>query len=191
MDVITRKQAKELGLRRYYTGKPCKYGHIAQRQCASGRCTKCDSELQKTPEYRKKRREFENSESQKSKRLIYDQSKSRKESVRRRSNASYHKNKPAFLMRLLVSRFPKMIRRGLEGCSSTEKLGYTLEEFKSHFESLFLDGMSWDNHGEWHIDHIIPVSKFPKDRILELNALENLQPLWASDNLKKGDRICL
>lgn len=34
------------------------------------------------------------------------------------------------------------------------------EEFKNHIENLFLEGMSWDNHGEWHIDHIIPVSRF-------------------------------
>ena len=49
--------------------------------------------------------------------------------------------------------------------------------------------MNWENYGEWHIDHIIPVSKFSKDTPMDVvNALDNLQPLWGIDNLKKGNR---
>ncbi len=69
-------------------------------------------------------------------------------------------------------------------------LGYTKFEFKAHFESLFRDGMSWENHGEWHIDHITPISAYPIGTdIKEINALSNLQPLWASENLAKSDKI--
>ena len=51
--------------------------------------------------------------------------------------------------------------------------------------SKFLEGMSWDNHGEWHIDHIRPISSFPTNSPpSEVHALANLQPLWAKDNLK-------
>jgi hypothetical protein len=69
-------------------------------------------------------------------------------------------------------------------------LGYSADEFKYYIEEKFSEGMSWDNWGEWHIDHIIPVSKFDKDSLpSEVNALSNLQPLWSLDNLKKGNRI--
>jgi hypothetical protein len=60
-------------------------------------------------------------------------------------------------------------------------LGYSAIELKQHIAKLFTEGMSWNNHGEWHIDHIKPVSKFDKDTIPSIvNALSNLQPLWAT-----------
>ena len=69
-------------------------------------------------------------------------------------------------------------------------LGYSAHQFKLHIENLFLPGMYWENHGEWHIDHIIPISKFSKDTPLSvINGLENLQPLWAKDNIKKSNKI--
>ena len=60
-------------------------------------------------------------------------------------------------------------------------LGYSPLELKEHIETLFTDGMNWDNYGEWHVDHIIPVSSFDKDVLTSVvNALSNLQPLWAT-----------
>jgi hypothetical protein len=60
-------------------------------------------------------------------------------------------------------------------------LGYSALELKEHIQSLFTDGMTWDNYGEWHIDHIIPVSSFDQDSNPSIvNALSNLQPLWAT-----------
>ena len=59
-------------------------------------------------------------------------------------------------------------------------LGYSALEFKNHITSLFTDGMTWENYGEWHIDHIKPVSKFDKNTPINVvNSLSNLQPLWA------------
>jgi hypothetical protein len=71
-----------------------------------------------------------------------------------------------------------------------EVLGFTVEELKSHLESKFCDGMTWDNYGKWHIDHIIPVSAFTFSSVddpdfRECWKLENLQPLWAVDNMRK------
>jgi len=49
--------------------------------------------------------------------------------------------------------------------------------------------MSWDNYGEWHIDHIKPVSLFDElENVNVVNSLDNLQPLWASENLSKGNK---
>ena len=70
-------------------------------------------------------------------------------------------------------------------------LGYTKYELKEHLESQFTDGMSWDNMSAWHIDHIRPVASFNYDStdhpdFKKCWALNNLQPLWASDNCSKG-----
>ena len=58
-----------------------------------------------------------------------------------------------------------------------------------HIEDNFKNGMSWDNYGEWHIDHIRPISSFPVDaKPSEVNALSNLRPLWANENISKGNK---
>jgi len=82
-------------------------------------------------------------------------------------------------------------RIGTKKESSTyEILGYSADELKKHIESLFLDGMYWNNWGQWHIDHKYPVSKFDKETPISIvNSLDNLQPLWTSDNLSKGNKI--
>lgn len=61
---------------------------------------------------------------------------------------------------------------------------------KKYIESKFTDGMSWDNHGEWHIDHIHPLSiAKTKEELISLCKYTNLQPLWASENISKGNNI--
>ncbi len=73
-----------------------------------------------------------------------------------------------------------------------EILGCTIEELFAHLENQFIEGMSWDNRELWHVDHIYPVSKaINEEHLLQLNHYTNLQPLWAEDNLKKGDKIPL
>jgi hypothetical protein len=69
-------------------------------------------------------------------------------------------------------------------------VGYTCDDLMSHLENQFKDGMSWDNKGEWHIDHIIPRSQFHFSSYNDADfkkcwSLDNLQPLWATENLTK------
>jgi hypothetical protein len=83
--------------------------------------------------------------------------------------------------------------RGIKGYTQKTKdlLGCSLTEFKSHLESLFQAGMSWDNYGEWHIDHIIPCARFDFSSESQQKACfhyTNLQPLWGRDNAAKGAR---
>lgn len=60
-------------------------------------------------------------------------------------------------------------------------LGYSALDLRNYIISLFTDGMSWDNYGEWHIDHIRRVNEFNKDTHPSIvNALTNLRPLWAT-----------
>jgi hypothetical protein len=61
---------------------------------------------------------------------------------------------------------------------------------REHLEKQFKDGMTWDNYGSWHIDHIIPLSSAKNiEEITKLCHYTNLQPLWASENLSKGNKI--
>ena len=71
-----------------------------------------------------------------------------------------------------------------------EIIGCSPIKFKKYFEKLFQPGMTWQNHGEWHYDHIIPLSSATtEEEVIKLNHYTNLQPLWAEDNLRKSDKI--
>jgi len=78
--------------------------------------------------------------------------------------------------------------------STFELLGYSLDELMVHLEAKFTDGMTWDNYGEWHVDHMIPMAlyDFISTECAEFKecwSLSNLQPLWGVDNLSKGSRF--
>jgi len=69
-------------------------------------------------------------------------------------------------------------------------LGCSYEQFISHLEHQFTDGMNWDNYGEWVIDHIIPLATaITESEIITLNHYTNLQPLWKNDNRDKWDKL--
>ena len=71
-----------------------------------------------------------------------------------------------------------------------EMLGVDWEVCKLNIERQFTEGMSWDNYGDWHIDHIIPLScANTEEELKKLCHYSNLQPLWAVDNLMKSDKI--
>lgn len=80
--------------------------------------------------------------------------------------------------------------KGLTKCKSSKKLlGCTIEELKTYLSNLFIDDMSFNNYGEWHIDHIKPCSLFDLSKPEEQEKCfhyTNLQPLWAKDNLIKS-----
>jgi hypothetical protein len=76
-------------------------------------------------------------------------------------------------------------------CKTIEVLGCSPLELRLHLESLWTEGMSWDNYGfkGWHIDHKIPIALFDLSCPEQMKICfhyTNLQPLWAKDNLSKG-----
>ena len=74
--------------------------------------------------------------------------------------------------------------------SSLNIVGLSPIELKKYIEKKFTEKMCWENYGEWHIDHIIPLSSAKsEDEIYKLCHYTNLQPLWAEDNLKKGNKL--
>lgn len=76
--------------------------------------------------------------------------------------------------------------------SAVRDLGCSGEEAYNYIQSMFTDGMSWNNYGEWHIDHRIPLSSFnlqDREQFIKAVHYTNLQPLWALDNLRKNDKL--
>jgi hypothetical protein len=109
------------------------------------------------------------------------------ESHRRRYNEDQN-----YRMRCAVRRATSRIKCKLPlDCNSEHILGAPIEIVCSHIESLFDDGMSWQNHGKWHIDHIMPLCKFdltdPAQARMAGN-YKNLRPLWRRLNLQKRGR---
>ncbi|MDD4242808.1 MAG: hypothetical protein PHG08_00715 [Bacilli bacterium] len=84
-----------------------------------------------------------------------------------------------------------IINKGFKKSSRTSAiLGCSFEEFKLHIEKQFADGMTWDNRHLWHLDHIYPVSLAEsEEHLIQLNHYTNFQPLWAADNIRKGNKI--
>jgi hypothetical protein len=82
-------------------------------------------------------------------------------------------------------------QRGVKSAKTIELLGCTVEQLQTFIEAEFTDGMTWENYGEWHIDHIRPCASFNLEDPEEQKKCfhwTNLQPLWALDNIRKGDK---
>jgi hypothetical protein len=102
----------------------------------------------------------------------------------------------------LISNFRTAIYQVLKE-SNVEKnrhyfdiLQYTPEELIIHLESQFKDTMSWDNYGEWHVDHKLPITSFNIEEMgdkefMKCWSLENLQPMWGDENIRKSNKILL
>lgn len=109
---------------------------------------------------------------------------------------SYHKEKYASdinyrLSKCLRARLNLALIKGQKSGSAVRDLGCSIEELKQHLEYLFQDGMSWENYGQWHVDHIRPLASFnleDRNQLLQACHYTNLQPLWAADNMSKGGR---
>jgi hypothetical protein len=102
---------------------------------------------------------------------------------------------PAYrLRRRMTNVIWRSLRASKAGRPWTDLVGYSVEELMGHLEAQFVEGMSWDNLGEWHLDHIYPGSLFrfnsPDDVEFALCwSLHNLRPMWGPDNTGKGDKL--
>lgn len=199
LEIISRKEAIGRGLSRFFTGKKCRRGHLSERYTVSGNCIDCrydmDSpidELQITPEHEKKRKSKERARIwyQNNKELTKSRARVWKEENRDRVRelaSSYDRRLYSSGLGKTIRFMRDSIRRCLVNKTDRTEviLGYTKEELMTHLENQFEDGMSWSNHGEWHIDHVIPLSWFIKAGVNDprvINKLNNLRPLWAYEN---------
>lgn len=98
------------------------------------------------------------------------------------------------LSRILRDRIRTALKRdSAKKCeSSVALLGCSVDEARKHIEAQFLTGMTWENHGKWHIDHIRPCASFDltdPEQQKQCFHYTNLQPLWAEDNIRKSDKV--
>lgn len=105
---------------------------------------------------------------------------------------------PAYVVNNRMSaRMNHALKHNKEGRAWRSAVDYTLDDLMRHLERQFTKGMGWHNMGEWHIDHIVPVSAFdiPTFDAPDFSrawALANLRPLWAHDNIvKRANRVSL
>ena len=91
----------------------------------------------------------------------------------------------------LRGRVSSAIRSGKKA-STMELTGCNLDELKEYLGDRFLEGMSWENYGEWHIDHIRPCASFDLTSEEEQKMcfhFTNLQPMWAKENIQKSNKF--
>lgn len=96
------------------------------------------------------------------------------------------------MLQRLRKRMYEAVKGRVKSARTIELIGCSVEYLQQYLEEQFQDGMTWDNYGEWHVDHIIPCSSFdfskPEDQRSCFH-YSNLQPLWAIDNIRKSDKI--
>jgi hypothetical protein len=116
-------------------------------------------------------------------------------SEKRKKITKKHKEKPEVKLKESVRHriYIFLKRKNLKKNDKTiEIVGCSPSELKKYLEKQFINGMTWENHSlyGWHIDHIIPLSSAKtEEEIYKLCHYTNLQPLWATDNLKKLNKI--
>ena len=98
------------------------------------------------------------------------------------------------LRKNIRGRFKYFVRNGKAKklAKTRELLGCDWKFLINHLEKQFKPGMNWKNYGKWHIDHILPMTSFnlhKKSEQMKCCNYKNLQPLWAKENLSKGNRI--
>jgi len=167
-----------------YEGTPCIHSHTT-RYTKDRQCVVCKKVISAKVYQRDKEK------IRKRNKILYATPESKKyhaEWKRKR-----YQNDPVYRLKDIRKRQLLQFIKSVGGTKTgrtEELLGYTAEELKAHLEVLFKEGMTWDNQGDWHIDHIIPQSHFTSiDQMKECFALSNLKPEWGSWNMSKGNRF--
>lgn len=235
MIVVSLDDARSRGLKRYYTGAPCKHGHLAERQVSNKTCFACHSvkaskylqtqagraiilrrvarwkkgnpekvrasskktaaKMRAKPEFKEARESPEaraaHNAYRKAHRRLPEQAQKRRlrDAERWRKDANYR----------LASSLRTRLRLAIKAASrrvgsAVSLLGCSIDEARKHIEAQFVEGMSWENHGQWHIDHKRPLKHFDltdKKHLAVVCHYTNLQPLWAIDNIRKGAKVDL
>ena len=195
MDIISRKDAKAQGLKHYFTGKPCKRGHVELRLVSSEGCMACAADkarnryhsvLKHDPAYRA-------AAVVKMANWRVNNPELQLEISRRATAKIEAGSQEHFASRLRCLVKNTIVRgSGTKASKTTALLGCEVNVAREHIESLFVEGMSWGNYGRngWHIDHIRPCLSFDMSQEVQQRVClnwRNLQPLWEAENIAKSD----
>lgn len=209
MEIITKEQAQTSSLVKYYTGLPCKNGHLDFRYTNTGICYACKRSLNRGCNFRNKdtlkkisRKSYlKNKKSclARSKKWVEnnrDKSNKIKSAYRKRniekvrlSSREYQNKKrqnPEYRISKAISKALWNFLKGGKANKHWESvLNFTLETLLNHLKQKFRDGMTLENYGTyWHVDHIKPLCKC--SNLEEAWNLNNLQPLLVFENLSKN-----
>lgn len=147
--VLSRSEAAECGLFRFYTGRPCKAGHFSDRFVSNRQCVACNA------------------------------------IKARQREALRGVNDPSFRMYRNTLRRTGMALRGR--ASPANAVGCDHPELRDHIAGQFQTEMCWEKYRQWEVDHVRPLSSARTlSELIELCHYSNLQPLWRSENLRKG-----
>lgn len=177
MDILTRRQAKELGLKKYFTNIPCKRGHVAERLVSDYNCVVCASEWRETHQdeiqHRNQLFYSNNKEEQLNKRKKYYNSNKEKELARRKN---WKTNNISLCNAYNAQR--RFFKR-----RATPKW-FTLECHKIQQLYVYTKQLESITGTSWHVDHIVPLSH---ELVCGLHCLDNLQIIPKTTNLLKSN----
>lgn len=203
--IVSKSNAKAIGLKMYFTGEPCSNGHVWLKYTSSSCCFICsklklksskivlgdEERLARKKELQKVRgRNYY----EKNKQLVKDKAKEwKKENPEklRQSWVNWRKKETSKTINFMRDSLRRVLLTEKKG-RTEEILGYSRNQLKVHIEKQFQKGMTWGNHGDWHIDHITPISALLSQGITNpkvINCLTNLKPIWAKENLSKSNKV--
>ena len=189
---LTAEEAKKKGLSHYFSGQKCVKGHISKRYLnvstgLGGSCMECKKE---DSSYKRESPIF----------VMQERARERERSKDpevKKQKASYvrdrRRNDPIFRMRCNLSTglSKALKKKGSTKDTTTMKLvGSDLQTLVNHLESFFEKDMTWENYGQWHVDHIRPITSFDQTNHEHQQVCwnwRNLFPLWGDENKLKGD----
>lgn len=176
---------------RRFCSAACSAGHDRKRIAV--KCFRCGIKFEKAQCHAKKTTRVTRGHNQEPKKHFCskDCARSWQKENRKRSEDTPKKR----IYRKVSGMIRSALKVGRVSKSFVSILGYTPEELANHLERKFTAGMGWHNYGsEWHLDHIIPLARLNYSTTEDPDfkrawSLNNLQPLWAIDNMVKSDRI--
>lgn len=142
------------------------------------------------PEAKAKAMEYCHTDSYREKRRQYQSLPQQRKAARERQASKRQVDLQFRLTGNLRSRLTQALKINQKTGSAIQDLGCSIEFLKQHLASQFQEGMSWQNYGEWHIDHKKPLAAFDlsdREQIIQACHYTNLQPMWAVDNIRKSD----
>lgn len=185
MDIISKEEAKNLGLKRYFTGIPCKKGHVCERYVKSKGCVECDKLISS-----KWKKDNPESNRRKAKRWRDSNPEKTKEINKKGYQKCLKENTTYKLAHNLRRRFYVALKKEYKNGSAIGDLGCSVEFLKRYLESKFDENMSWENYGKyWQIDHIVPFMNFDlkdNEQVKKVCHYTNLQPLSITEHKKKS-----